>query len=113
VIGDFKNIAKNANFVLLNLDIVWQILSSDYLNVDNESDVFSAAKAWVQHDPSNREQHLPRVMECVRFSRMDIYEMVTILRDNDFLRNDKTYRSMIWQASWYVSCLVDYSRRFN
>jgi hypothetical protein len=113
VIGDFKNIAKNAKFVSLNLDIVWQILTSDYLNVDNESDVFNAAKAWVQHDPRNREQHLPRVMECVRFPLMDTYEMVTILRDNDFLRNDKIYRSMIWQAIWYVSCLADYLRRFN
>jgi hypothetical protein len=100
VIKDFRNIAKNTKFVELRVDTVCRILSSDDLDVDNEEEVFSAAKTWIQHDPSNREQHLSRVMKCVRFSSMENCDISSILSNDNFLKKNESCRQIVLKANW-------------
>jgi hypothetical protein len=73
---------------------------SDALDVDSELEVFTAGKAWIQHNPSSREQHLTRVMDCVRFAHMENHDMISILRDNDFLYKIEYFRKMMRHANW-------------
>lgn len=100
VIRDFKNVVRNPKFVELRLDTVTQILSSDVLNVENETEVFNAAKAWIQHDIRQREQHMSRVMQCVRFALMKNFELFLILSDTDLLQKNAYCREMLMKANW-------------
>jgi hypothetical protein len=102
VIRDFKESAKHPNFVKLPLDTVLQILSSNDLSVENETEVFNAAKVWIQHDPIKREHYLPHVMECVRFALMEYHEFSHIIKDtsNGILQKNEYFKEMLIKASW-------------
>jgi hypothetical protein len=100
VVKDFKNIMRSPKFVELHLDTVCKILSSDILGVENETKVFEAAKAWIQHDRCQRNQHLSRVMECVRFALMDDNELYNIVYNDDLLLKSEHCRMLLLEASW-------------
>uniref|UniRef100_A0A1I8Q1D0 Kelch-like protein diablo n=1 Tax=Stomoxys calcitrans TaxID=35570 RepID=A0A1I8Q1D0_STOCA len=62
----FMQVCKNQEFFQLNADQLAKLLASDDLNVPSEQDVFHSLMSWIQHDPNNREQHIPELLALVR-----------------------------------------------
>lgn len=102
VIKEFQKAVRSPKFLELRLDVVTKILSSNGLSVGKETEVFDAAHAWVKHDLPKREQHLARVMECVRFALMDHVELFLLLSDVDLVHKNAYCREMLMKANWYV-----------
>lgn len=50
----------------MNADQLAKLLASDDLNVPSEQDVFHSLMSWIQHDPNNRENHIPELLALVR-----------------------------------------------
>lgn len=63
---NFMQVCKNQEFFQLNSEQLGKLLSSDDLNVPSEQDVFHALMSWIQHDPTNREQHIPDLLALIR-----------------------------------------------
>ena len=52
---------ESEEFLLLPVNQLVDIISSDELNVRNEEQVFNALMAWVKYNIQERRQHLPQV----------------------------------------------------
>lgn len=62
----FMEVVKNQEFLSLRAEQLKYLLKSDELNVQSEENVFESLMAWVQHDSSNREQHLPKLLKLIK-----------------------------------------------
>ena len=63
----FNQVAKEEEFLELNLEELLEITQSEMLKVETEFDVFVATLQWILHDPSNRRKLLVKVLEPIRF----------------------------------------------
>ncbi len=57
----FLQVMEHEEFLLLPLNQLIEICSSDELNVRSEEQVYHAVMNWVNHDRLERRQHLPVV----------------------------------------------------
>lgn len=58
---------ESEEFLLLPVNQLIDIISSDELNVRSEEQVFNAVMSWVKYNITERRQHLPQVMLYVYF----------------------------------------------
>ena len=52
---------ESEEFMLLPVNQLVDIISSDELNVRNEEQVYNSVIQWVQHNIQDRRSHLPNV----------------------------------------------------
>ena len=64
----FTHVAEGEEYLALNADQVYALVSHDELHVASEEPVFNAVLAWVKHDLAARKEHLPRLLTCVRLA---------------------------------------------
>lgn len=62
----FLEIIKHTEFTRLTLRQVKNLLSSEYLNVEKEENVFYATNAWLQIGPKEHLQHVVEVLALVK-----------------------------------------------
>lgn len=53
-------------FLLLPVEEMERLLTSDEVNVPDEETVVTSLLTWVSHDAATRERHLPRLLSHVR-----------------------------------------------
>ncbi|KAG7246476.1 hypothetical protein CRUP_027566, partial [Coryphaenoides rupestris] len=53
-------------FLLLNVEEMARLLTSDDVNVPDEETVVSALLAWVRHDAAARQTHMPSLLAHIR-----------------------------------------------
>ncbi|KAH9370761.1 hypothetical protein HPB48_016189 [Haemaphysalis longicornis] len=77
----FVEISKGSQeFFKLDIDEVESLLSDENVNVARQGSVLKPALRWVEFNPVNQEQHIARLLTCVR----------TGLVDTDFVKKRKT-----------------------
>lgn len=59
--------AKEEEFLELNLCEVLELTQSEMIAVESEFEVFTATLRWVLHDPGHRRKELVRALEPIRF----------------------------------------------
>lgn len=57
---------RNQEYLMLPLEDVINLLSSDDLNVPNEETIYQAMMLWVKHDLPSRRQHLAKLMSHMK-----------------------------------------------
>ena len=57
-------VMESEEFLLLPVNQLVEIISSDELNVRNEEQVYSAVMSWVKYNISERRHHLLQVRLC-------------------------------------------------
>uniref|UniRef100_A0AAZ3RW45 BTB domain-containing protein n=1 Tax=Oncorhynchus tshawytscha TaxID=74940 RepID=A0AAZ3RW45_ONCTS len=62
----FVEVVKGQEFLLLPLEEMDRLLSSDDMNVPDEETVVTALLSWVRHDVSTRQPHLPSLLAHIR-----------------------------------------------
>merc|ERR1712223_139918 len=86
----FTEVLSSDEFIELESNEVANLISSDTISVCSEEQIYEAALAWVQHDPTERGKNLPQVMEHVRFpllSREYLVQRVDNTGDDLFNRH--------------------------
>ncbi|XP_043287377.1 kelch-like protein 10 isoform X2 [Venturia canescens] len=80
------------------------ILRDDELNVRNEETVFEAVKSWIEAGPKERESHLVRLLECVRFGLMSYkYFTHNVLAWKCISDNDECHKKILFPANSYLA----------
>jgi len=64
--SNFSLVAGEEEFLEIDTDLLCQFISSEYLRVDSEYQVFCATMNWVNHDISNRRRFIFDVLKHVR-----------------------------------------------
>ncbi|KAK8786872.1 hypothetical protein V5799_023357 [Amblyomma americanum] len=82
---------------LLNLDIdeVEAILSDENLNVIKEETVWKAVVRWIEHDSANRQQHIARLLRCVRTGLVDTNFFVEKIKSHKFVSDNESCRPLV------------------
>lgn len=62
----FLEVVGGQEFLLLPLDEMERLLTSDDINVPDEETVVTSLLTWVHHDATTRQQHLPLLLANIR-----------------------------------------------
>ena len=98
---NFQDVMEHEEFLLLPLNQLIEVCSSDELNVRSEEQVFQAIMAWVKYSIAERKVHLPLVLQHVRLPLLSPKYLVTV--GNDMLiKSDETCRDLVDEAKNYL-----------
>lgn len=100
VLENFCDVFDVEQFLKFTLDLVCMLLSDDYLYVHTEMDVFWAGLKWIAFHITERQNHLLKVMKCVRFGLMSQSELFQCFEVTDMLRKSGSCREILLAASW-------------
>ncbi|XP_046991984.1 kelch-like protein 10 [Schistocerca americana] len=94
---NFLEVVESAAAIwTLGPDTMYEILSSDQLNVGHEKAVLDAAIRWAEHDPENRVAPLQNLITlCPRYGLLDPQEFDDIVLNNEYLRRSETLQKKL------------------
>lgn len=78
-------VARSEEFLqIAEVEEVKEIISSDNLRAESESQVYESIEKWINVNPSAREKHFVELVKCVRFPFLTLsfikYEMGEVMR---------------------------------
>lgn len=94
----FREIIAEEDFRLMPFEKVYEMISADDLNVDEEKVVYEAVLKWVNHSEEKRKKHLVQLLSHVRFPLIPpIYLLETVAQEKIVLE-DPACRKMLDDA---------------
>ncbi|XP_023322367.1 actin-binding protein IPP [Eurytemora carolleeae] len=66
IYNNFFSVSVEEEFLEANKDIVCELISSEYLRVDSEYQVFFAAMSWINHNITNRRRFIFDILKHIR-----------------------------------------------
>ncbi|XP_050304340.1 uncharacterized protein LOC126741912 [Anthonomus grandis grandis] len=85
----FLMLVSSQDWLELDVDDIKNLLSSNYISVNCEMEIFMSAVRWLKHDWQERDKHKYDVLTCVRFGNIAPWQLVDIKRNPenpDFLQ---------------------------
>ncbi|XP_054087963.1 kelch-like protein 3 [Zeugodacus cucurbitae] len=76
-IQNFMEISQRDEFLNFDVEKLQCLLESDNLNITCEEDAYGAITRWFNHDVSARQEHLPRLVACLRLTQFDVDFLLT------------------------------------
>lgn len=77
----FLILVSSQDWLELNVDDVKNLLSSNYIRINCEMEVFMSAVRWLKYDWTNRDKNKYEVLSCVRFGNIAPWQLVDIKRN--------------------------------
>ncbi|ESO08162.1 hypothetical protein HELRODRAFT_98278 [Helobdella robusta] len=98
----FPAVMESEEFLLLPVNQLVDIISSEELNVQSEELVFNAIMAWVRFNVPERRQHLPLVLQHVRLPLMSPKFLVGTVGSDLLIKSDDVCRDLVDEAKNYL-----------
>nr|VZH91272.1 unnamed protein product [Spirometra erinaceieuropaei] len=99
---NFLEVVESEEFLLLPLNQLVDLLSSDDLSVRNEEQVYLAAMRWILYDLSTRLPHLPMLLQHVRLPLLSPKFLVGVVGANSLIRSSECCRDLVDEAKNYL-----------
>ncbi|XP_069121204.1 kelch-like protein 20 [Argopecten irradians] len=99
---NFQEVMESEEFLLLPVNQLVDIISSDELNVRSEEQVYSAVMAWVKYNIQDRRTHLPNVVQHVRLPLMSPKFLVGTVGSDLLIKSDDSCRDLLDEAKNYL-----------
>uniref|UniRef100_A0AAZ3SJU6 BTB domain-containing protein n=1 Tax=Oncorhynchus tshawytscha TaxID=74940 RepID=A0AAZ3SJU6_ONCTS len=96
----FVEVVKGQEFLLLPLEEMDRLLSSDDMNVPDEETVVTALLSWVRHDVSTRQPHLPSLLAHIRLPLLQA-QFLADLECNPLLRDSVESQRLLMEGMKY------------
>ncbi|CAG0902024.1 unnamed protein product, partial [Cyprideis torosa] len=100
--NNFPEVMESEEFLLLPVNQLIEIISSDELNVRGEEQVFQAVMGWVKSNLSDRRQFLSQVFSHVRLPLISPKYLVGTVGSDLLIRSDETCRDLVDEAKNYL-----------
>ncbi|KAK6194677.1 hypothetical protein SNE40_000267 [Patella caerulea] len=100
--NNFQDVMESEEFLLLPVNQLVEIISSDELNVRSEEQVYQAVMGWVKYSIQERRQHLPTVLQHVRLPRMSAKFLVGTVGSDLLIKSDEACRDLVDEAKNYL-----------
>ncbi|XP_034146895.1 kelch-like protein 5 isoform X1 [Esox lucius] len=97
---NFVQVVEGQEFLLLPLDEMDRLLSSDDMNVSDEETVVTALLNWVRHDCSARQPHLPSLLAHIRLPLLKP-QFLADLESNPLLRDSVECQRLLMEGMKY------------
>ncbi|XP_041369022.1 kelch-like protein 20 [Gigantopelta aegis] len=99
---NFQEVMESEEFMLLPVNQLVDIISSDELNVRSEEQVYSACMGWVKYNIQERRNHLPTVIQHVRLPLMSPKFLVGTVGSDLLIKSDEACRDLVDEAKNYL-----------
>nr|XP_046189225.1 kelch-like protein 5 isoform X1 [Oncorhynchus gorbuscha] len=96
----FVDVVKGQEFLLLPLEEMDRLLSSDDMNVPDEETMVTALLSWVRHDVSTRQLHLPSLLAHIRLPLLQA-QFLADLECNPLLRDSVESQRLLMEGMKY------------
>jgi BTB And C-terminal Kelch/Kelch motif len=102
-----KQVSQGEEFLALEPERLFEILSSNELNVDHEELVFDALMRWVQFKEDKRAQHIAKLLPAIRFGLLSSRFIREHVLDNRLIAEHG--RQILRDTEGQImACLEDY-----
>lgn len=98
----FQEVIESEEFLLLPVNQLIDIISSDELNVKCEDQVYTAIMSWVKYNVAERRQHLSHVLQHVRLSQLKAKFLVGTVGSDLLIKSDEACRDQLDEAKNYL-----------
>lgn len=98
----FQEVIDSEEFLLLPVNQLIDIISSDELNVRSEDQVYGAIMSWVKYNVADRRQHLAHVLQHVRLSQLNAKFLVGTVGSDILVKSDEACRDLVDEAKNYL-----------
>ncbi|CAL8077550.1 unnamed protein product [Calicophoron daubneyi] len=99
---NFLEVVESEEFLLLPVNQLVDILSSDELNVRSEEQVYRAVMRWIHHNLADRRRHLSYLMQHVRLPLLSPKFLVGTVGSDLLVRSDERCRDLVDEAKNYL-----------
>ncbi|KAK3593684.1 hypothetical protein CHS0354_013581 [Potamilus streckersoni] len=99
---NFQDVMESEEFLLLPINQLVDIISSDELNVRSEEQVFSAVMGWVKYNIQERRTCLATVLQHVRLPLMSPKFLVGTVGSDLLIKSDEACRDLVDEAKNYL-----------
>lgn len=93
---------ESEEFLLLPVNQLMDIISSDELNVRSEEHVFTAVMSWVKHNVTERRQYLGQILGHVRLPLLSPKYLVGTVGSDLLVKSDEICRDLVDEAKNYL-----------
>ena len=93
---------KSKDFSSLSREQISRLISSSKLLVSSEGEVYKAVVSWVAHDPKNRANILPALLQHVHFPLMSMDEVEQSSRSH-LVKKNKNLATALEEARTYLA----------
>jgi len=98
----FQEVIESEEFLLLPVNQLIDIISSDELNVKCEDQVYNAIMSWVKYNVAERRSHLAHVLQHVRLSQLNAKFLVGTVGSDLLIKSDEACRDLVDEAKNYL-----------
>lgn len=99
---NFQEVIESDEFLLLPVNQLVDILSSDELNVKSEEQVYFAVISWMKHNITERRAYLPQILPHVRLPLLGPKFLVGVVGADVHIKSDETCRDLVDEAKNYL-----------
>uniref|UniRef100_A0A8C6UVL9 Kelch-like family member 5 n=1 Tax=Neogobius melanostomus TaxID=47308 RepID=A0A8C6UVL9_9GOBI len=96
----FLDVVGGQEFLLLPLEEMSRLLTSDDINVADEETVVNSLLTWVRHDAPSRQRHLPSLLTHVRLPLLQP-QFLADLESNPLLRDSVECQRLLMEGMKY------------
>ena len=100
-VENFVDVSQRPNFVTVSPDIMETLLSSDYLNLDNEIEVYEAVMRWIEDDRENKKNYLPSLISKIKLPLIETHYLMEKVAVNEMIRSSHDCRDLLEEAHYY------------
>lgn len=97
-----QEVMESEEFLLLPVNQLVDIISSDELNVRSEEHVFTAVMSWVKHNVTERRQYLGQILSHVRLPLLSPKYLVGTVGSDLLVKSDEICRDLVDEAKNYL-----------
>ncbi|KAM9792886.1 kelch-like protein 5 [Neosynchiropus ocellatus] len=96
----FLEVVGGQEFLLLPLEEIEKLLTSDDINVPDEETVVTSLLTWVHHDAATRQRHLPSLLAHIRLPLLQP-QFLADLESNPLLRDSVECQRLLMEGMKY------------
>lgn len=100
----FAEVARSEEFLHVTYGHLLKLLSSDYLKIQGEEQVFEAVARWVNYDMSSRRQHFCSLLSNVRLPFVSAAFLTERIAPDRLVQEDSTCQGLVEEAFVYLLC---------
>ena len=98
---NFRDVTKTREFLEMDVDYVARLVSSDELNVTNESEIYTAIMNWAKYKEASRAQFLWQLLSYLRIPLLSRKFLIDVLAKEELIIGDRECRGFLLDALDY------------
>lgn len=113
ILDHFGDVTETEEFLKIPAQMLEKYVQSEYLSVEDESQVYEAVMLWIKHDIENRRKHLARLMSSVKLPLLSLPFLMETVEKEELVKRDLECRDFLDEAKYFqmsqVSLVPDVS----